>query len=57
MEKADVMNRPPIRHYDGVLGDEESIIPVILSQIMVVSELVYWSPAKDFLVISSNGLV
>jgi len=47
-----VMNCPPIRHYDGVLGDEESIIPIILSQIMVVSELVYWSPAKDFLVIS-----
>lgn len=47
-----VMNCPPVRHYDGVLGDEESIIPIILSQIMIVSELVYRSPAKDFLIIS-----
>ena len=48
-----IMNCPPVRHYDRVLGDEEPIIPIILSQVMVVSKLVNWSPAKDFLAVSS----
>jgi hypothetical protein len=44
-----IMNCPPICHDDGVLGEEVAVIPIILDQIMVVAELVDWSPSEDFL--------
>jgi hypothetical protein len=44
-----VMNSPPIRHYNRVLRNKDSIIPIILYNIMIIPEFIDRSPSQEFL--------
>src|SRR5271156_1947491 len=44
-----VMNCPPIRHHDGILGKEVTIVPIVLDKIMIISKFVDGSPSQNFL--------
>lgn len=43
------MDCPLINHDDGVLGDEESFVPIVFDDIVVCAEFVDWAPSEGFL--------
>ena len=43
------MQRPHVDHNDCILRDEIPLVPVILDDIVVLTEFVHRSPAEDFL--------
>lgn len=44
-----VMHRPDIHHDNRIFRNKVSFIPIIFSDIMVVSKFVRWTPAQCFL--------
>ena len=43
------MESPPVDHDNGILGDKTISVPVIFDVQVILTELIYWSPSKDFL--------
>jgi hypothetical protein len=48
------MYRPLIDHYDGVLGEEIALVPIIFDEIMVRTQLVDRTPSQRFLQLPWN---
>ena len=44
-----VVQGPQIQHDYRVFGNKESFIPVVLNDVVILTQFVDWTPAKNFL--------
>jgi hypothetical protein len=44
-----IMNSPPIRHDNSILRNKESVIPIVLDNVMIIPEFINRSPSQEFL--------